>query len=47
MSAELGRLRGERPGPTLILIGAIHGNEPAGVAACRRLLERVDQRDIG
>jgi len=46
VSAELGRLRGERPGPTLILIGAIHGNEPAGVAACRRLLERVDQRDI-
>jgi predicted deacylase len=46
VSPEVGRLRGQRPGPTLILIGAIHGNEPAGVEACRRVLARIDQRAI-
>ncbi len=46
MSVELGRLRGERPGPTLILFGGIHGNEPAGVEACRRILARLDERDL-
>jgi predicted deacylase len=43
---ELGRLRGERPGPTLILIGGIHGNEPAGVEACRRVLGRIEEGAI-
>lgn len=46
MIVELGRLRGERPGATVILVGGIHGNEPAGVEACRRLLARVDARAI-
>lgn len=32
------RLRGEVPGPTLIAIGGLHGNEPAGVAAIRAVL---------
>jgi len=27
----LGRVRGPRPGPTLLAIGGMHGNEPAGV----------------
>jgi len=34
----VGRVRGPRPGPTLIAVGGIHGNEPAGVRAMRRLL---------
>src|SRR6185503_5265815 len=46
VKVELGRLRGERPGATVILVGGIHGNEPAGVEACRRLLARVDARAI-
>lgn len=32
------RLRGEAAGPTLIAIGGLHGNEPAGVAAIRAAL---------
>ena len=28
-------LRGGTPGPTLIIIGGVHGNEPAGIAAAR------------
>ena len=34
----LGRVRGESPGPTLICVGGIHGNEPAGVEGLRRVL---------
>ena len=28
-------LRGDAPGPTLIVIGGVHGNEPAGIVAAR------------
>lgn len=38
----LGRIRGEIPGPTLLVVGAIHGNEPAGIAAARRVLDRIE-----
>jgi succinylglutamate desuccinylase len=34
----LGRIRGPRPGPTVLVVGGIHGNEPAGIAAARRVL---------
>lgn len=37
----LGRVRGEEPGPTLVVVGGVHGNEPAGVIAVRRVLERL------
>lgn len=30
-------IRGINPGPTLIVIGSIHGNEPAGATAARRI----------
>jgi succinylglutamate desuccinylase len=40
-SRLLGRIRGGRPGPTLICIGGIHGNEPAGVYAIRRVLDAL------
>ncbi|MHB1194917.1 MAG: succinylglutamate desuccinylase/aspartoacylase family protein [Longimicrobiales bacterium] len=43
----LGRLRGARPGPTLVCIGGIHGNEPAGVHALRRVLDRLTPRVHG
>ncbi len=33
----LGRLEGRKPGPTLILVGGLHGNEPAGVLALQRM----------
>jgi predicted deacylase len=32
------RLLGDEPGPTLVLVGGIHGNEPAGVNASRDVL---------
>jgi Succinylglutamate desuccinylase / Aspartoacylase family len=34
----LGRIVGGAPGPTLICVGGVHGNEPAGVLALERIL---------
>jgi succinylglutamate desuccinylase len=42
VTPELGRLRGGAAGPTLIVVGGIHGNEPAGVEAFRRVLAQLD-----
>ncbi|HSR40938.1 MAG TPA: succinylglutamate desuccinylase/aspartoacylase family protein, partial [Longimicrobiales bacterium] len=39
----LGSVRGPRPGPTLIAIGGLHGNEPAGILALRRVLDGVER----
>ena len=38
---EIGRLVGRRAGPTLIVIGGMHGNEPGGAIAAVRVLERL------
>ncbi len=40
----LGRIRGPRPGPTLIGVGGLHGNEPAGVLALKSVLEDLGTR---
>lgn len=37
-------IRGTLPGPTLIILGGIHGNEPAGVIAAERVLLRLQER---
>lgn len=41
----LGRLDGARPGPTLICVAGMHGNEPAGVHAVRRVLPALRDRE--
>jgi len=40
----LGRVSGFRDGATLLCIGGLHGNEPAGVMAIRRVLEALAPR---
>lgn len=40
----LGTIRGGGPGPTLVCVGGLHGNEPAGVRALERVLERLASR---
>ncbi len=40
----LGRLRGERPGPTLVVMAGIHGNEPAGIVAAGQVLQWLGER---
>ena len=37
------RLRGASPGPTLIVIGGLHGNEPSGNAAMQRVAESLER----
>lgn len=38
----LGDLRGRVDGPTLIAVGGLHGNEPAGALALQRLVRRLE-----
>jgi succinylglutamate desuccinylase len=44
---HVGSVRGRDPGPTLIVVGGIHGNEPAGLRAARRVLDRLERDDAG
>jgi len=37
----IGILEGDNPGPLIIAVGAIHGNEPAGVTAIKGFLDEV------
>ena len=46
----LASIRGAKPGPTLVVVGSIHGNEPAGIRAARRVatsLEAIAPRLAG
>ncbi|HJZ88427.1 MAG TPA: succinylglutamate desuccinylase/aspartoacylase family protein [Polyangia bacterium] len=38
----VGRVRGAAPGPLLLVVGGIHGNEPAGLHAAQKVLPRLD-----
>lgn len=42
---RLGQAGGRRAGPTLLCVAGIHGNEPAGVHAVRRVLAALEGRD--
>ncbi|MFQ5461527.1 MAG: succinylglutamate desuccinylase/aspartoacylase family protein [Phycisphaerae bacterium] len=39
----IGRFEGKQPGPTLICLGSIHGNEPSGARAIRRVLDVLNE----
>ncbi len=39
----LGRYSSGREGPTVVVCGGLHGNEPSGVLAAQRVLARLDQ----
>lgn len=41
MSRTIDRIRGNVPGPTLVIVGGMHGNEPAGVEAARTVFARL------
>jgi predicted deacylase len=43
---EIGRWDLGRPGPTLLVLGGVHGNEPAGVQACERVLQTLAAREL-
>ena len=39
----LGRLEGQTPGPAVFVLGGVHGNEPSGLAAARRVLAHLEE----
>lgn len=46
MRRELGTWDCGRPGPTLLVLAGVHGNEPAGVLAVQRVLGELQQREL-
>ncbi|MFO7565930.1 MAG: succinylglutamate desuccinylase/aspartoacylase family protein [Enhygromyxa sp.] len=40
----LGAHEGQHPGPTMVVVGGIHGNEPSGVEAVEQVLHELAQR---
>ncbi|MGK0204080.1 MAG: hypothetical protein ACI9S9_003160 [Planctomycetota bacterium] len=44
MQREIGRWDSGLPGPTLLVTGGVHGNEPAGVYAAQRVLKQLQGR---
>ncbi len=43
---HVGSVRGRDPGPTLIVVGGIHGNERGGIVAARRILSRLAEEAV-
>jgi succinylglutamate desuccinylase len=43
---DLGTWDCGRPGPTLLVMAGIHGNEPAGVVAAQRVLGRLQELEV-
>jgi succinylglutamate desuccinylase len=46
VTRELGRITGEKPGPTLVVVAGIHGNEPAGLEGAERVLAHFERGTI-
>jgi Succinylglutamate desuccinylase / Aspartoacylase family len=41
LARNIARMTGARPGPTLICVGGVHGNEPAGLSALHRVADEL------
>lgn len=42
----IGHIKGHQKGPTMIFMGGIHGNEPAGVFALKRVLDNLNPERV-
>ncbi|MAP53512.1 succinylglutamate desuccinylase/aspartoacylase family protein [Altibacter sp.] len=42
----IGHLKGAEPGPTIVFVGGLHGNEPAGVIALQQLMAELKQANV-
>lgn len=42
----IGHIKGTEPGPTLIFLAGVHGNEPSGVFALQEVLDRIKEDKI-
>ena len=45
VSRVIQKLKGTKPGPTVLFIAGMHGNEPAGVMALEQVLEDISARE--
>ncbi|MGH2569936.1 MAG: succinylglutamate desuccinylase/aspartoacylase family protein [bacterium] len=43
---EIGHAGGHTTGPTVVIVAAIHGNEPAGIVALRRVFRKIEDSMI-
>ena len=43
---KIGDHRATQTGPTLVVVGGLHANEPAGIAAASRVHNRIDDGDL-
>ena len=41
----IGQIRGEQPGPTIIFLGGMHGNEPSGVFALQKVVDVLTEKN--
>lgn len=41
----VGHLAGKKPGPTVIFLGGVHGNEPAGILALNRVMAELEGKE--
>lgn len=41
----IGHIKGQEPGPTIIFTGGIHGNEPSGVFALKKVFEQLRSKN--
>jgi succinylglutamate desuccinylase len=46
MDRLIGHAGGHTPGPTLVCVGGVHGNEPSGIAALQRVFATIEAREI-
>lgn len=42
----IGHIKGKQPGPTVVFIGGIHGNEPSGVFALHKIIRTLKTQKI-
>lgn len=42
----IGRAGGRAPGPTLLFVAGLHGNEPSGIAALERVLDTLRRTEV-
>ncbi len=42
----IGHYQGDSPGPTLMFIGGMHGNEPAGIFALKKVIKHLEKENI-
>ncbi|MEM9053396.1 MAG: succinylglutamate desuccinylase/aspartoacylase family protein, partial [Bacteroidota bacterium] len=40
---EIAAIRGDKPGPNIVFIGGMHGNEPTGVLALYHVMRQLEQ----